>query len=190
MQKIILASASPRRKQLLELAKLSFEVIASNAEEVFDPKLLPEEMAESLATHKALSVFESLSAQKNNVVVIGADTIVACDKTILGKPADASQAFEMLSLLSGKTHKVITGICLIKKNKSIKFHVTTTVTFSKLTREQKEFYIAHDKPFDKAGGYAIQEWIGIVGIEKIEGDYYNVMGLPVHRLLTELDRFI
>lgn len=189
MKKIILASASPRRKQLLELAQISFEVITSNIEEMFDHQLIPSEIAIQLATIKANAVKEKLSSINDDYTIIGADTIVECNGTILGKPVDASEAFEMLTLLSGKTHNVITGVCLLSGNKSKTFFVNTGVTFLELTREQKEFYINHDKPFDKAGGYAIQEWIGAVGIERINGDYYNVMGLPVSKLVKELKDF-
>ena len=189
MKKIILGSASPRRKQLLELARISFEVRAPDIEETFDHQLIPSEIAIQLATIKANAIKELVCSNDDDYTIIGADTIVECNGTILAKPLDAAGAFEMLTLLSGKTHNVITGVCLLSNNKRKTFFVNTAVTFLELTREQKEFYINQDKPFDKAGGYAIQEWIGAVGIEKINGDYYNVMGLPLSRLVKELKDF-
>lgn len=189
MKSIILASASPRRKQLLELAQIKFEVAIADTDEIFNLNLTPEEIATELAFAKADTINRKMVTNSDDYVIIGADTVVVCYGKILAKPQDATEAFGMLTMLSGKSHDVITGVCLLSANKKKIFASKTIVTFLELSKGQKEFYINTYKPFDKAGGYAIQEWIGLVGIEKIAGDYYNVMGLPVSRLLQELALF-
>ncbi len=186
MNQIILASASTRRASLLELADIPFTILPSYASEDFDPKSAPEKIAEELASRKAAATLEKVE-ELENTFIIGADTIVVSNKgEILNKPQNYDEAYEMLQILSGKEHKVITGICITTLNNSRVFSETTFVTFMKLSRDMIDYYIRKYHPFDKAGGYAIQEWIGAVGISKIDGDYYNVMGLPVNRLISEL----
>ncbi len=182
MEKIILASQSPRRKALLELAEIDFEVIVADTDESFPSGLSFEETAIFIAKQKALVV-----ANINpNRIIIGADTIVVCNNKIIGKPKDRADTVEILTQLSGNTHNVITGVFILLQNESVFFADVTTVSFHELTNEQISFYVDKYKPFDKAGGYAIQEWIGAVGIKKIDGDFYNVMGLPISRVVASL----
>lgn len=150
--------------------------------EDFPEHLQREQVAEFLASHKADAYTEDLK----NEVLITADTIVCLGERILNKPADTSEAFEMLRALSGKHHEVITGVCILTKNSKTIFHDVTKVYFKKLSEEEIKYYIEHYMPFDKAGAYGIQEWIGMIGIEKIEGSYFNVVGLPVQKLYTYL----
>ncbi len=184
-QKILLASSSPRRYELLQMAGLKFEVVKIEVNEVYPASLKPEEVPVYLAKLKASSV----ALPDQNTVVIGADTVVILEDKIFGKPQSKGEAIEMLSALSNKTHKVITGVCLSSLNKQVYFAEETLVTFTKLTAEQIEFYIDNFKPFDKAGAYACQEWIGLIGIKRLEGDYFNVVGLPVWRTYEELLKF-
>lgn len=186
-RRIILASQSPRRQQLLTEAGLLFEVITHDTDESYPPQLLPPQIAEHIALQKALAVKSALKAEPD--VVIGADTIVEINGQIMGKPANETEALYFLNQLSGKKHRVITGICLLSLNRCHAFHVSTIVHFYFLTKQQIEYYVQTCKPYDKAGGYAIQEWIGLTGIEKIDGCYFNVMGLPVSRLLLEMNNF-
>jgi septum formation protein len=181
---IILASQSPRRKQLLEWAEIAFEVIVSDADESYPPTLPPEEVAVFIARNKAKAVID---AHQPVVPVVAADTIVVCEGEILGKPIDAEDAFNILRKLSGKKHRVITGVVIHHAEREISFADTTFVTFHDLTDEQIRCYVERYKPYDKAGAYAIQEWIGVVGIQRIEGDFYNVMGLPVSRVYEILN---
>lgn len=188
MIKIILASGSPRRKQLLELAQIPFEVMVSNVDEIFPAEFTPAQVAMHIAENKAVAV------QKNKTngeaqTIIAADTVVVLENEILGKPVDREDAVKMLSKLSGKTHKVITGVCILSVEKKIIFAEETEVEFLSLAKDQIEYYVDHFKPYDKAGAYAIQEWIGAVGIKLIKGDFYNVMGLPVSRVVVELKNF-
>lgn len=185
MQKIILASQSPRRKQLLEWAEIPFEVIVSDTDESFPPEQSFEETAIHIARNKALAV---ISRNIGLLPILAADTIVVCNERIIGKPKDRSEAISILQELSGNTHQVITAVTILKGNKEIAFADTTSVTFHSLTKDQIIFYVDKYKPYDKAGAYAIQEWIGVVGIKSIEGDFYNVMGLPVSRVVRELGR--
>jgi septum formation protein len=184
VKKIILASQSPRRKQLLEWAEINFDVIVSETDESFPLHLSFEDAAIHIARNKALAV-----AKKNNISVpiLAADTIVVCDATIIGKPVDRKDAIRILQQLSGKEHKVITGVIILDGKKEIAFADTTIVHFHILTEEQVTYYVDHYKPYDKAGAYAIQEWIGVIGIKSINGDFYNVMGLPVSRVVRELN---
>ena len=175
MEKLILASGSPRRKQLLELAHIDFEVITSDVDETNPPGMPGEAVPEHLAREKA----QAVAALNPGRIVLAADTIVLLEGDILGKPENAEAAKAMLARLSGKMHRVVTGVCLLGKGGEQSFSVTTEVYFRKLTEDQISFYVDRYQPMDKAGAYAIQEYIGIVGIEKINGDYYNVMGLPV-----------
>src|SRR6218665_452137 len=180
MQKIILASGSPRRKQLLEWAEIDFEVLVSDADESFPKGMAFDGVAMHIAFNKALAVQQKLSASQT---IIAADTIVICNNRIIGKPRDREDAIAILNELSGNVHEVITGVAILGADKKIIFADSTTVHFHPLSQEQIVFYIDHYKPYDKAGAYAIQEWIGVVGIKKVEGCFYNVMGLPVSRVV-------
>lgn len=185
---LILASASPRRISLLNELNLTFECIPLDVEEVFPSGLEDHDVAKFLARLKAESFpIEKLTPKS---ILITADTIVCLNDEIIGKPDDREHAIEMLRKLSGKMHKVITGVCLRSHNKESIFSNETDVYFSKLTEEEIIYYVDQFKPFDKAGAYGIQEWIGYIGIEKIEGSYFNVMGLPVQQLYTELKKFV
>ena len=183
--KIILGSHSPRRKELLEKTGLKFIVRPSDVEEDFKNFINIEEAAKAMAKLKA----KSFNDLKNNEILICADTLVSVGKKILGKPKSEKEAEEMLRLLSGKVHKVTTGIT-IKSNKNEKnFFDSTKVVFKVLTEKEIKYYVKNYKPFDKAGSYAIQEWIGLIGIKKIIGSYFNVMGLPTEKLYSELIKF-
>ena len=182
---IILASNSPRRKELLTKIIPIFKVESKAVEEIYPNNLEGGE----IATY--LSQLKSKPFQPNeNELIITADTIVILDGIILGKPKTPEEAINMLTLLSGKKHKVITGVTIRTKDKELSFYDVTKVEFYELKPDEIEHYIKQYKPFDKAGSYGIQEWIGHVGIKKIEGDFYNVMGLPVHRVYRELKQFI
>ncbi|MDD4218230.1 MAG: Maf family nucleotide pyrophosphatase [Bacteroidales bacterium] len=183
---ILLASASPRRQELLRGLNIPFKLVkAPDINETIDKNLYKENIAINLAEQKA----NSYKGLLDNQLLITADTIVWIDDKVLGKPDDYSDAFQMLKLLSGKPHYVITGVCLKTNNKTKLFHAETLVKFSKLEDDEIRFYIEQYKPYDKAGAYGIQEWIGKIGIEHIEGSFYNVMGLPVHKLYKELLAF-
>ena len=189
MASFILASQSPRRKSLLEWAEIPFEIIVSDSDESFPATMLINEVPEYIAKHKAKDVEAKIIHEQPNVedaCIIAADTVVVLDNTIMGKPVDRADAIASLTKLSGKTHQVITGVCILYNGIVESFSETTQVSFHELTNTQIEYYVDHYKPFDKAGGYAIQEWIGVVGIQSIQGDFYNVMGLPVSRLLQKI----
>jgi septum formation protein len=186
MNKIILASGSPRRKQLLEWAEISFEVIVANTDESYSEHLSMEEIAMHIARNKALTVQKKSLPNYDAYTIIAADTIVVLENKIIGKPIDREDAIKILSVLSGKTHEVITGVCLLSSSNENVFAEKTKVIFNELTLAQIEYYVDKYRPYDKAGAYAIQEWIGIVGVKSIEGDFYNVMGLPVSRVVEEL----
>ncbi len=190
MQKIILASQSPRRKQLLEWAEVEFEVLVSETDESYPENLTPSEIAIHIARNKALAVGTS-EVFKNfgsldRLPILAADTIVVLDDQIIGKPNDREEAIHILSGLSGRQHLVITGVVILYQDKEIAFADTTSVCFHELSKTQIEFYVDKYKPYDKAGAYAIQEWIGVVGIKSVHGDFYNVMGLPVSRVVQAL----
>ena len=183
---ILLASASFRRRELLTQLGVQYSLVRPSQEEEAVPSdICVEGVSEYLAIQKS-NVYKDL---KDNDLLITADTTVVVDNKILGKPKDYSDAFQMLRLLSGKTHSVITGVCLRSIDKVVSFSVKTDVTFSKLEDEEIRFYIENFKPFDKAGAYGIQEWIGKVAVESINGSFYNVVGLPVQRLYRELKKF-
>lgn len=182
MQQIVLASQSPRRKQLMEMAELQFDIIIADVDETNPPGMPAEEVPSFLARKKA----DAVSHRAPGAIVVSADTIVLLDGMILGKPTDAANAIEILGMLSGRMHRVITGVCIRKDELERVFSVTTEVYFRPLSTEQIAHYVNHYKPYDKAGAYAIQEWIGVTGIEKINGDYYNVMGLPIGDVLNVL----
>lgn len=185
MSEIILASQSPRRKQLLEWAEIDFEIIVANTDETFPQNLSTEEIAIHIASEKAKAV----QAKSENKIIIAADTIVVLNNEVIGKPVDRNDAVKILNKLSGNHHKVITGVVIMKGEKKVFFADATDVEFHSLTQDQIEFYVDKYKPYDKAGAYAIQEWIGVVGIKKISGDFYNVMGLPVSRVVKALQGF-
>jgi len=189
MPSFILASQSPRRKTLLEWAEIPFEIIISDADESYPSSLAIEEVPVYIAKNKALAVKEIILSTKPALVnqcIIAADTVVVLDQKIIGKPSNKEQAIESLLALSGQAHKVITGVVLLYQGQEISFSEITLVEFHTLTIEQIESYVDKYKPYDKAGGYAIQEWIGVVGIKKITGDFYNVMGLPVSKLVQTI----
>jgi septum formation protein len=185
MKKIILASQSPRRKQLLEWAEVPFEVIVQETDERFPPGLAPEEVAVYIARNKALAVQQQTTV---NDTVLAADTIVVLGDNIIGKPVHREDAVSILLALSGEKHRVITGVVIRKGEKEIAFADSTEVEFHRITVDEIEFYVDKYKPYDKAGAYAIQEWIGVVGIKSIQGDFYNVMGLPVSRVVRALEK--
>ncbi len=189
MPSFILASQSPRRKTLLEWAEIPFEIIVSDIDESYPTSLTIEAVPEFIAKNKALAVKEMILSTKPvlaNACIIAADTVVVLDQKIIGKPSNKQEAIDSLLALSGQTHKVITGVVLLHQDKEISFSETTLVEFHTLTLAQIEFYVDKYQPYDKAGGYAIQEWIGVVGIKKITGDFYNVMGLPVSKLVQKI----
>jgi septum formation protein len=188
MKNIILASGSPRRKMLLEWAELKFVVRVSDVEESYPASLTPTDVAKFIAENKNKAVFEELSSQElDQSIVISADTIVVLQDKIIGKPVDREDAIKILNRLSSHQHAVITAVHIRSVETEISFTETTTVYFHELTPGQIIHYVDNYKPYDKAGAYAIQEWIGVVGIEKIEGDFYNVMGLPISRVLKTLN---
>lgn len=183
MQKIILASQSPRRKQLLEWAKVEFEVVVSEADESYPADLPVEDVPVFIARNKAKAVQQKIN---NDALILGADTIVVLNNEVITKPENRAHAIQILQSLSGKKHLVITGVVLLQHSNEISFADITQVIFHTLTNEQIIFYVDKYKPYDKAGAYAIQEWIGVVGIKSINGDFYNVMGLPVSRVVQQL----
>lgn len=184
--KIILASGSPRRKELLEGLGLRFEIrLMKDIDESYPDELSGEEIAKHIARQKAEAYRPTLSADE---LVITADTIVYLDGRVLGKPKDEDEAHQMLRDLSGKTHQVITGVTILTEQTIKTFASVSSVTFANLSDEEIDYYVTHFHPTDKAGAYGIQEWIGFVGVERIEGSYFNVMGLPVQRLYTELKK--
>lgn len=183
---IVLASKSPRRQQLLKDLGLNFSVVLKEVDEVYPSNLKKQEVALYLSKLKADAFLPDL---KENQLVITSDTIVCLNDKIIGKPKDRDDAFNMLSDLSGKMHEVVTAVTLTSIEKQVSFYVTTQVYFKTLSNFEIDYYINHYKPFDKAGSYGIQEWIGYIGIEKIIGSYFNVMGLPVKELYDELERF-
>ena len=185
--KIILASRSPRRQQLLRETGLKFDVVIKEYEEIYPEGLDGEAIAKYVAHEKAASFKNEIS---DNEIVIAADTIVWCNGKVLGKPLDYKDAVRILKEISGNTHKVITGVSLLSRSGELTFSESTKVVFEALSEEEISYYINKYKPYDKAGAYGIQEWIGIVACSHIDGSYFNVVGLPVQRLYTELKNFI
>ena len=186
--KIILASNSPRRRELLAGLDIDFEVrVLPDIDESFPATLPAAETAEYIARKKAAAYREVMA---DDELVITADTVVIVGDEVLGKPADAAEAKAMLGKLSGRTHQVVTGVCLTSRERSVHFSVKTDVTFKQLSDDETDYYIRTYRPFDKAGAYGIQEWIGYIGCTGLHGSYYNVMGLPVQRIYTELQQFI
>jgi len=189
MNGFILASQSPRRKQLLAWADIEFDIIVSAAEEDFPADMDVQEVPVYIAQKKAIAVQEKIKLEfpiHQGKWIIAADTIVVLENEIIGKPIDRADAIAILQKLSGKTHQVITGVYLVNDSESSAFSETTLVHFHPLTLSQIEYYVDQYQPYDKAGAYGIQDWIGVVGIQGIEGDFYNVMGLPVSKLLSYL----
>lgn len=188
MKSIVLASQSPRRKQLLEWAEIDFDILTKETEESYPETLPVEDVPVYIARNKALAVQQSdmYKRYESGNVIVAADTVVILDGLIIGKPHNEDDAVTILTRLSGKTHKVVTGVVLMTDQKEISFSDITEVSFHELTRDQINHYVKHYKPLDKAGAYAIQEWIGVTGIKSINGDFYNVMGLPVSRVIREL----
>lgn len=186
MERIILASKSPRRRQLLEWAEVPFDVIVKDTDEMYPSSLPIEQVPVYIARNKALAVKAELS---HNRLILAADTIVVLKNKVIGKPADREDAVNTLKELSGQTHLVITGVVLMKDDEEIAFADITEVEFHFLTDAQIDYYVDHYHPFDKAGAYAIQEWVGVVGIKRVQGDFYNVMGLPVSRVVKALKQF-
>lgn len=181
-RKIVLLSGSPRRQQILREAGFTFDVQKTDVSEDFPSSLPVKEVAEYLARKKA----DFIKSRLGSEIAIAADTTVVLGNEILNKPADRDDAMKMLEKLSGKTHTVITGVCIVSSEKEISFSDHTQVSFRSLTHEEISWYIDHFKPYDKAGAYGVQEWIGMVAIDRIVGSYFNVVGLPVHRVYEEL----
>ena len=190
MQDFILASQSPRRKLLLEWAELSFEIIVRSTDESYPLEMPIVDVPIHIAKQKALAVQAHLQTayHKEHIgkTILAADTIVVLDGIVIGKPKDRLDAINILTALSGKMHRVITGVVILHAKGEIAFSDITEVQFHSLTQEQIGFYVDKYQPYDKAGAYAIQEWIGVVGIASIKGDFYNVMGLPVSRGIQAL----
>lgn len=185
--KLVLASQSPRRKELLKGLDLDFMVCSVDADESFPLELKGADAVQFICKAKANAYKPQLD---ENTIAITADTVVILNNKIIGKPIDKEDAFNMIKALSGNIHEVITAVCIFTKNKEVSFYSSTDVHFSEISDEEINYYIEKYKPFDKAGSYGVQEWIGYIGIEKIVGSYYNVMGLPVKRLYDELKEFI
>jgi septum formation protein len=183
---IVLASGSPRRQQFLRELDANFEVRLKEVEEVYPDTLQGAEITDYLAELKASALDETMS---DDEILITSDTIVWHENKALGKPKDMDDAFAMIKSLSGKTHEVITSVCIKNAGKSETFNETTRVTFNELTDEEIAYYLEEYKPFDKAGSYGIQEWIGLVAIAKIEGSYANVVGMPVDKVYQHLMKF-
>jgi septum formation protein len=185
--RIILASRSPRRQELLHELGLKFDVIIKEYEEVYPEGLGGAEIARFVAHEKAACFKKEIS---DNEIVIAADTIVWCNGKVLGKPVNHEDATRILKEISGNTHEVITAVSLLSRSKEITFSESTKVTFEAMSEDEIAYYIYNYKPYDKAGAYGIQEWIGILACSHIEGSYFNVVGLPVQRLYKELQNFL
>lgn len=183
--KIILASGSPRRKELLLMAGFNFEVRVKNTDETHPSNALPKDIPALLAERKALAFFDEIKDE----IIIAADTIVIIENMILEKPNTREEAIAMLQQLSGKRHDVVTGVCILTKEKKMIFSEQTAVFFNVLSLEEIVFYVDKFKPYDKAGGYACQEWIGAIGIARFDGSYHNVVGLPTATLYQKLKNF-
>jgi len=186
--KIILASQSPRRQYLLKELGIDFEIISnSEMEEKYPPELTKEKIPVYLAELKAKAIMPSVP---DKTLLITADTIVWLNNKVINKPSGYDDALNMLEELSGEMHEVITGVCLTTSKRKHSFHTSTLVYFTTLSKEEIRYYVEQYRPYDKAGAYGIQEWIGYIGIERIEGSYFNVMGLPVQELYREMIKFL
>lgn len=187
MVKYLLASNSPRRKELLAGLGIDFEVrVIDGIDESYPASLPTADVAKYIAEKKAQAYRATMTPDE---LIITADTVVIVGSEILGKPHDEADAVRMLRAISGRTHQVTTGVCLLTSTKQRSFSVTTDVTFKELTDAEIHHYVSKYRPFDKAGAYGIQEWIGYIGVTGLNGSYYNVMGLPVQRIYTELTHF-
>ena len=186
-KKLILASQSPRRKQLLAEAGFEFEILSKEVDESYPDDMDVNDVPEYLAVKKASESLAQLT--DNETIIIASDCVVILDGKIYGKPTDHADACSILKKLSGKTHKVVTGVCLLSREKSVTFKGVSKVHFEKISEEEIEYYVSKYKPFDKAGAYAIQEWIGLCKISKIEGTYSNIMGLPMDLVYKNLKAF-
>lgn len=185
--KILLASKSPRRREILNMLRIPFTVVTLDGiDESYPADMDPGKVSEHISKKKADAFLKIIG---DDDIIITADTVVICDGKILGKPKDEGSAIEMLRFLSGKTHKVTTGVTVATKEKSVSFSSETLVTFADLSEAEIRYYVDTFHPYDKAGAYGIQEWIGAVAVSKIDGSFYNVMGLPVHRLFQVLKQF-
>ncbi|MEW5675816.1 Maf-like protein [Flavobacterium enshiense] len=184
---VILASGSPRRQQFFKELDLDFEIRLKEVEEIYDETLEAEAITNYLAELKANAFTEELSEKD---ILVTSDTIVWHEGKALGKPKDYQDAFQMIASLSGKTHEVITSVCIRTKSKTDTFYEVTKVTFNVLRDDEIRYYLDHYKPFDKAGSYGIQEWIGLVAIARIDGSYANVVGLPVDKVYQHLLTFV
>lgn len=186
---VVLASVSPRRRELMEMLGLDFEVYSlKNADESYSETMDAEEVPEYLSRKKAAAYLSERMRQGD--LAVTSDTVVIVDNEVLGKPKDEADAYRMLKLLSGRTHKVVTGVAVTDGKRVDSTRSVTTVEFSELSEEEIRYYIERYRPLDKAGAYGIQEWIGCIGIKRIEGSFYNVMGLPVHVLYNLLKEFL
>ncbi|AYQ34651.1 nucleoside triphosphate pyrophosphatase [Runella sp. SP2] len=183
---LVLASNSPRRQQLLREMGVEFTVQVRPTDELFPSNMPVSDVAGYLAQHKA----EQFAHDLGDKLILCADTVVVVDDTILNKPADAAEARNMLQLLSGRSHQVITGVCLLSPQGYKTLSDVAHVTFKTLTDSEIEYYITHYRPFDKAGAYGVQEWIGMIGIPRIEGSFYTIMGLPLHKVYELLQPFM
>ncbi len=181
---LILASNSPRRQELLKQAGYAFEVVTYQFDEILPEHIAADGAAEYLAKEKNRFYRSKLE----NQVIITADTTVVLDNVVYNKPIDASEALEMINRFSGKTHEVISGVCISNLKKSISFSSKTKVTFSDISEQEAQFYVDQYQPLDKAGAYGIQEWIGLTKISSVEGSYFNVVGLPIHQLYEVLKK--
>jgi len=181
--RVILGSASPRRKELLAGLDIPFDVIVKNATETIDQSLSLEYIPEHIAEQKFTAFLSDLQEKD---FLITSDTLVFCEDKALGKPKSAEEAKQMVQFLSGKTHSVVTGVCIGTKRKHLLFHDIAKVTFAQIAESDIDYYIEKYKPFDKTGSYGVQEWIGYMGIEKLEGSFYTVMGLPVQMLYNKI----
>lgn len=184
-KKILLASQSPRRQELLKGLELDFEIIKIDADESFPDNLTREKITEHISRNKS-EAFRNLT---ENEILITADTLVWLNGSVLGKPKDYEEGFRMIQSMAGKTHEVFTSVTLKSKEKSVTFSETTEVSFDEFTNEEIGFYLRNFRPYDKAGAYGIQDWLGYAKISKINGCYYNVMGLPLRKLYNELLEF-
>jgi len=190
---VVLASQSPRRKQLLEWAEIPFTILVKHTNEDFPGTLSPEDAAIHIARNKALAVKAAIAEDADSPLkeqpILAADTMVVLNGEIIGKPIDRDDAIAILKRLSGQEHQVITGVVILNEEQETAFADITKVEFHVLTEEQILFYVDKYQPYDKAGAYAIQEWIGVTGIRSVTGDFYNVMGLPVSRVIMALQQF-
>ncbi|HBG40704.1 MAG TPA: septum formation protein Maf [Porphyromonadaceae bacterium] len=185
--RIVLASNSPRRKELLSGIDVPYEIhTLPDIDESYPPNISQEEIPEFLAKKKASAYYSQMDT---DTLLITADTVVLLKGFVLGKPADKEEAKQMLRKLTGNTHRVVTGVCLTSKEKQVSFSDTASVTFGELTDEEIDYYVEKYQPMDKAGAYGVQEWIGYVGVEKIDGSYFNVMGLPIYKVYRAIRDF-